>query len=321
MIKKTLALILTAVVLLSGCSNSGGTAQTTTESTAAPSEAWEYEFYIEDLDYFMNQYLQNYDSARNAFANEDGAAVRNYLENVLEALNSLESVIYPPDLEEVHSKFLFAVGLQKELAECNTEISYYIGDTSSLTSDDYSELNNLNSKGNSLLSKIRDGNDIQKAWINVKNAAFANLPNGEYKAYVSTLEILWQLYIVNYNRIYDVLFNNGGDDIQLLYENCLETLSEIENMEVPEQLKLYHDDIIAAIPYDREYLMTVKSLKELIDKYQATAPEDAPADVRSQIEKYSEIIYNYPSEDNTEYFALYNAVITALDFADAQAGQ
>ncbi len=320
MIKKTLAVLLTAAMLLSGCSNNGGTAQTTTTASVAPSEAWEYEFYIEDHDYFMNQYLQNYDSARNAFAAQDGAAVRNYLENVLEALNSLESVIYPPDLEEVHSEFLYAVGLQKEIAECNTEISYYIGRTEPLSPEDYSELDNLNSKGNSLLAEIKDGNHIQKAWINVKNAAFANLPNGEYKAYVSTLEILWQLYIVDYNRLYDVLFNNGGDDIQLLYENCLETLSEIENMEVPEQLKLYHDDIIAAIPYDREYLLTIKAFKELIDQHQVSNPEDVPADVKTQLDEYWEIICYYPSEDNAEYFALYNAVITALDFADTLAG-
>ncbi len=321
MIKKTLALILAALVLLSGCSNSGGTAQTTTTAAAAPSEAWEYEFYIEDLDYFMNQYLQNYNSARNAFVAQDGASVRNYLKNALEALNSLENVIYPPNLEEVHGKFLYAVELQKELAECNTEISYYIGNTGSLTSDDYSELNNLNSKGNSLLSEIRDGNDIQKAWINSKNAAFVYLPNGEYKAYVSTLEILWERYITDYNRLYDVLFNKGEDDIRLLYENCLERLSEIENMEVPEQLKLYHDDITAAIPYDREYLMTIKAFKELIDEHQAANPEDTPADVKAQMDEYWEVIYYYPSEDNAEYFALYNAVITALEAADTLAGQ
>ena len=72
MIKKTLAVILAAmVVALSGCNSAKPAEATTTKAVAPPSEAWEYEMYIEDLDYYTELCIQNYDAMQYALSVQD----------------------------------------------------------------------------------------------------------------------------------------------------------------------------------------------------------------------------------------------------------
>ena len=105
MIKKTLAVILAAmVVALSGCNNSQPAETTTTKAVAPPSEAWEYEMYIEDLDYFSERYFQSIYAAQSDFSMMNEADAKKHIQSTLDALTSLESVVYPPSLEETHSQ-------------------------------------------------------------------------------------------------------------------------------------------------------------------------------------------------------------------------
>ena len=46
-----------------------------------------------------------------------------------------------------------------------------------------------------------------------------------------------------------------------------------------------------------------------------------PAEVQDEIEKCGEIFDKHFTENNTDYYALDEAVVAALDFADTQAGQ
>ncbi len=320
MIKKTLSLMLAAAIIaVSGCNS--GTAQTTTESIIEPSEAWDYEMYIEDLDYYMDRYIQNYDSARNAFGLQDAASTKNYLEEVLDALGSLENVIYPPNLEEVHREFLYAVGLQKELAESNIELTSYIDISGNPTAEEQSSLDNLNAEAEEILAKIEDGGDIREAWMNAKNAAFSYLPNGEYKAYVSTLTVLWDKYINKLYEFEDACYNGNFTQIDKLYEKCIDVLSDIENIDTPESLSSYQAAIIEAISTDRNYCLAMKTMADLAPEYGNVAEEDLPDDVKATVIECTETInnfYNYDYEAG-ETDPLSEAVYAALDFADSQA--
>lgn len=321
MLKKILSAILAAMVIAASGCNGGGTAQTTTAAAAAPSEAWEYEMYIEDLDYFMDKYFQNYFPAKNAMAIMDAVSLKDYLENALEALAELKKVIYPPNLEEIHSDFLYSVDLAEELMECNLKISDYIARADSLTDEDYGELEVIYAEVEDILDKMDEGNGILNAWFGAQKAAYSYLPNGEYKAYSAELESLWDTYVTEINLFTEVFFNGAEGDAITLSNDCLSLLSRIEDIEAPEQLKIYHDDVLKAIQTERNLYQTVISLVQLNSEYREIAFEDRPADVQEQTKEYSETIDAYYNEENTEYYALYDAVCAALDFADTQAGQ
>lgn len=319
MIKKTLFIILAVMVItVSGCSN--GTAQTTTESAAPVSDVMDYEMYIEDLDYYMNQYFQSYDSAKEAFGIQDADSTKEHLGNSIDALNSLRNIIYPPNLEEIHSELLSAAELQKKVIECDIELTSYTGASSELSDEERNSLNALNAKAAEILAEIEEKGSVLDAWRDAKNAAFSYIPNGEYRAYASTLEALCNDYITEINKLYGVIFDGTGGNALLICENLTETFSEIENMEIPEQLKPYHDEIIGAISVERECCNTVESLVALGSGYQGVAFEDLPADVQAQMNECMEKIESFFDEENEDFDALYNAIVSALEFAESKAG-
>lgn len=316
MIKKTLALMLAvAIIAVSGCNS--GTAQTTTVNTE-PSESWDFETYIEDIDFYMQKCINNVDSAKNAFKLQDAAETRKYLNEVLNSLNGLEGIIYPAELEEVHNKLLYIVGLQKKLTECNMKMTDFIEKPDDLTSDDYSELEKINAEASEITAEIEEGGKIMKAWLNAKNAAFSYLPYGEYKAYDFTLETYWNDYVAKNDELYMVFFDGDEGDAIAISESCLDALSEIENMEVPESVRPYHDDIIEALSAERNYCLAIKAIRETNNEYAGLAFEDLPADVQAKVEENSEVINNYYNEENAEYDAAFNAVSAASEFAMSQ---
>lgn len=316
MIKKTLAVILAAAILaVSGCN--GGTEQTTTVN-AEPSEAWDFETYIEDIDFYMQKYIKNYDSAKDAFKLQDPEKTRQCLNEVLDSLNGLEGVIYPAELEDVHGELLHAVGLQKKLAECNIELTSYTGTSDELSDEELNSLNALNAEASEILTEIEDGGKIMKAWLNAKNAAFSYLPCGEYKAYDFTLETYWNDYVAENDKLYLVFFEGAEGDAVAISENCLNALSGIENMEVPESVRPYHDDIIEALSAERNYCLAIKAIRETNNEYPGLAFEELPADVQAKVEECTEVINNYYNEENAEYYAAFNAVSAASEFAMSQ---
>ncbi len=313
MLKKTSALILTAIMLLSGCSNNGGKVQETTESAAPLAEVWEYEYYIEDLDFHMDKYNAAVTKFSELTALQDWSAAKEEAESHIEILNKISEIITPAGLEKCQADILTAVEYEKEYRSIAIRLfDCYINGYEQSQIDELSlELNELSKENISI-------NDAVNA---ARETTFSYLPNGEYKSYVFNLDYLWNKYVTDFNKLYEVFFNGVEGDALVISESCLETLSEIENMEVPEQVKLYHDDILKAIPAEREYCQAVKTIKELNNKYQGLAFEDTPVDVQEQVKKCSETIDNYFSEDNTEFDALFNAVTAAYEFAAAQAGQ
>lgn len=324
--KKTLlAISLSVMMLLSaGCSKEntavsviGGADGTTSAVVAGQAEAWEYELYIEEIDYSMEKYLQDNFEFRYALAYQETAAAKEYLESAIAALGELDKTVCTPDLEEVHSNFLYAVGLAKEYDERYMESLGYTekGDYNS------PEVEALIAELNAIREKIGESEEIYTAWINAKKAAFSCLPNGEYKAYSAELEILVFVYYADKYLLTDVLFNGASDDLLSLSNQCLRTLSSIENMDVPEQIKSYHDDILEAIQTERNLYQATTTLAELTSEYQGLEAEEFPAGVQKQLQECFDTINIFYNEENPEYYDLYNALSAALDFADAQAGQ
>ncbi len=323
--KALLAISLSVMILLSaGCGKEneavsvlGGADSPTATVVAGQAEAWEYELYIEEIDYSMDKYLTAYYSARYALAYQDTAAAKEHIDSEIEALGELEKTVSPSDMEEVHSKFLRAVGLVKENEECYRD---YLGYTEK---GDYNspEVEALIAELDTIKKKINESEHISTAWFNVQNAVFSRLPNGEYKSYSARLGYIWDGYVLYGDLIAGAFFDGASGDLLSLSNGCLSALSSIENMDVPEQMKPYHNDISEAIPMERDFCQAVVDIMETYGEYSGLKPEDMPADAQKKIQECQKTIDAYYSEDNSEWDALYNAVCAALDFADAQSGQ
>ncbi len=328
--KKTILAIslMVMTLLFAGCGKEnaavsivGGADGPTSAVVAGQAEAEEYEFYIEEIDYSMEMFLQGYYSARNACAFEDWVAAKEHLESEIEALGELEKSVCPSDLEEIHSEFLYVVGLEKEYEEGYRDYVGYMENADSLSPEDKSEFDALNAKLDDIQERISESGGIGSAWINVRKAAFSSLPNGEYKAYSAELEILWDVYSWNGYLLTDVLFNGASGNLLSLSDTCLSLLSSIENMDVPEQMMSYHNDISEAIQTERNLYQATTNVAELTSEYQGLEFEELPADVQKRIQECSDTTNAFYDEENSESYDLYNAVSAALDFANAQAGQ
>lgn len=317
MFKKLSAFLLSSVLLFSGC-NGDQSSQTTTENIIPPSEAWEYEMYIEDLDYFAERYLQDIYAAQSAFSMMNEADAKKYIESALEALAGLEGVIYPPDLEEVHGQFLQTVEIQKEYAECRMDLADYLSEYPDLTPEERVKFDEISSRRDDISARINEGGyTFYNNWIAAQNVAFSYLQGGEYRAYAAELEYLWDVYAEEFGKFYEIYFSGGEGDIAVHLDNSLTVLFNMENMTVPEQLKSCHEEIKRAISTERDALQALLTIVGLYRQYPGTEFEDMPADVRDEIQKCGEVFDNHFNENNADYYALDEAVSTALEAATA----
>lgn len=324
---RTFAAVIAAMFMLTGCGKEnkaasivGGTDAPTSAVVAGQVEAEEYEFYIDEIDYSMDKYFSSHFSVRSALAFEDWVEAKEHIESEIKALGELEKSVCPSDLEDVHSKLIYAVGLAKEYEEGLRDYIGYMEYADSLSPEDKSEFDALNAELDEIQERINENGALATAWINVRKAAFSRLPNGENKAYGAELEILRNTYASYWNLLTDVLFNGASDNLLSLSDTCLSLLSLIEDMDVPEQMKSYHNDILEAIPTERNFCQATNTIAELKSEYQGLEFEELPADVQRQIQECSDTINTLSNEENPEFYALDNAVCAALDFVDQQAG-
>ena len=322
MLRKTLSVILAAMILaVSACSSTAQPAATTT-AAAAPSEAWEYEMYIEDLEYFSGRYFQGIYAAQSAFSMMNEADAKKHLEGALEALISLEGVIYPPNLEETHGKFLQTVEIHKELTECRLDIAGYISEYPDLSPEESAEYEKADSRMNEISGRIEEGGyTFNKYWIAAQNAAYSYLHNGEYRAYSAELEYLCDTYAEEFSKFYGIYFNGDEGDIAIHLDNCLTMLDKMETMTVPEQLKSCHEEIKKAVSTERDALQALMTIVELYRQYPGTEFADMPAEVQDEIDECGEAFDKFFSENNTDYYALDETTSAALEASATLAGQ
>lgn len=328
--KKYISLILATLILttfLAGCNsnnknsgNNSSTEQVSSESVDEFAETFYFETYIDDLDLYMGRYIENSKAAQDGFKQQDANAVDTGLSKADNALDKLAGISCPQAIKDEHAKLLSAIEREKQVVQCNVELSGYIGKMDSLTPDEQSALDKLTQKANGILAEIDEAGTIRSHWRNVRAAACSYLPNGEYNTYHFALELLWDNYVTNVEELADIFFNGAAGDIYQFIDNCLERLSDIENMEVPERLKSYHDDIIKALPVEREFTQFIKDYVDVCSKYPGIAPADFPDDAKDKLKEYTEEINKF-LEDETRYNAMYNAVVAAGDYALQQIGQ
>ena len=144
--KKLIILLLTAFVL-SSCS-ANPKQQTTTDSvTTASADVWEYEFYVEDIDYYMSEYIDEMDKVAEAIELMDYTALKEGYGECVQALDKFYEIAYPEPLEEKHSKFLSVIDREKRINEILEEIyAYgvkYDSPDSNLTPEEQSEMQRL----------------------------------------------------------------------------------------------------------------------------------------------------------------------------------
>jgi len=315
MFKKTLTIILAAALIaVSGCNNNNPPANTTTESVAAPADAWEYEYYIEDLNYYMKQYVDSVMKFSELCAVEDYNAAAKELENHIEVLNKLSEIITPVGLEEYQDDILSAVECEKEYRELAKKMLYYVENKDTLTPEEKEEYNQLYQQSEAFGNENISINEAVDAAI---EAAFLCMPGGEYKAYVYNVDALWYRYASGTNMLFEIMINDAEGDVLFICEDCVAVINEFENMTAPESVKPYHDDLIEQLSLEREYILKVKALYELYNEYQWQSEDEMPAEAQEYEKELSEIFDSFQNSENDSSFDAMNA---ACEFALAQAG-
>ena len=268
----------------------------------------------------MKRYTENSKAAQDGFKQQDANAVDDGLSKADNALDKLAGISCPQAIKDEHAKLLSAIEREKQVVQCNVELSGYIGKMDSLTPDEQSTLDKLTQKANGILAEIDEAGSIKRHWLNVRAAACSYLPNGEYNTYHFALELLWDNYVTNVEELAYIFFDGAAGNIYQSIDNCLARLSDIENMEVPERLKSYHDDIIKALPVERKFIQLIDDYVAVYDEHPGIDPSDFPDDAKDKLKEYSEEINKF-LEDETQYNALFNAVDAASKYALQQIGQ
>ena len=167
--KKLIILLLTAFIL-SSCSAKPAQQTTTTSAAAVSADAWEYEFYVEDIDYYMTKYLDALDTITEANELMDYTAAKEAYGECVQELDKFYEIVYPAPLEEKHSKFLSAIDNEKRINEIlESMCSFYVKYDSyepELTPEEQTEMQNLQDEFNRIFDEST--NDIS-LW-DAKNA-------------------------------------------------------------------------------------------------------------------------------------------------------
>ena len=144
--KKLIILLLTAFVL-SSCSAKPVQQTTTTSAATAAADAWEYEFYVEDIDYYTLKYIDVVDKVTEANELMDYTALKEGYGECVQALDKFYEISYPAPLEEKHSKFLSVIDREKRMNEIlESMCSFYVKYDSyepEFTPEEQTEMQNL----------------------------------------------------------------------------------------------------------------------------------------------------------------------------------
>ncbi len=319
--KKCISLILAALTLsafLTGCNSSnknGSTEQVSSESTDQFAEDLVYGTYVDDLDSYLNQYLSNRKEMQNAFSENDKILATGYADQSVRSLDKVKAMQFPAALKEKHEKLLGAVDIEIRIMECNKELVEFTRKTDSLTPDEQSAMDALNKKANEILKESEEYGGFKEHWLEVRKDACTHLSKGEYNTYNFTLEAYWNSYFDNFVKLCNIFFSGEQGDIYKYIDNCEESLSNIENMEVPEALKSYHENIVDAIPTEQEFIDLIKEYEDIRREHVGVEFADLPDDVKKKVTDIEQKINTF-MEDQSETSALYDAVVAAGKYAE-----
>ena len=305
-----------AVAALSGCNGSSNSqvTSTTPAATVAASDAWEYEYYIEDLNYYISEYNAAVVNFSELLAAQDYSGAKNALQRHTSLLDDIAAIVTPSSLSEYQNDILTAIEYEKEYRQLAEKALYYTENYATLTPEEIEEYNALYQQSESIKDEYININEAVDA---AREAAFLRMPGGEYKSYVYNVDSLWYRYASGINMLFEIMINDAEGDILFICEDCITVIAEFESMTVPESVKTYHDDLIEQLSIEREYILKVKALYELYNEYQWQSDDEMPAEAKEYAKELSEI---YDSIQSSESDASYDAMNAACDFALAQAG-
>jgi hypothetical protein len=328
MIKKSAILISAALILsvfLTGCNNSNSnsnsnnssTEQVSSESTDQFTEDYIYGTYVDDLDFYLNRYINYRKNMQNAFSESDKVLATGYANDSIGSLNKVKAIEVPTGLEEKHEKLLGAVDIEIRIMECNKELVEFIGKMDSLTPDEQSAMDALNKKANDILKESEEYGGFKKYWIEVRKEACTHLSKGEYNTYNFNLDIYWDVYTDNFVKVFNIFFNGEQGDVLKYIENCEEVFSNIENMDVPESMESYHKDIVDAIPSEKEFIDLIKEYETIRREHPGVEFDNLPEDVKKKITDIEEKINTF-FETDEKPSVMVDAMIAAGKYAEEQ---
>ena len=176
--KKLIILLLTAFVL-SSCSANPAQQTTTTAAVTASADAWEYEFYVDDINYYTLKYIDATDKVIEATELMDYTAVKEGYGECVQTLEKFYEIVYPAPLEEKHSKFLSVIDREKRIYEILEEISAYCVKYDStdpdLTPEEQSEMQSLQDELDRLYNESENDISMWDAKTAVLEEAYSYL--------------------------------------------------------------------------------------------------------------------------------------------------
>ena len=140
--KKLIILLFTAFVL-SSCSAKPMQQTTTTSVDTESAEAWEYEYYIEDINYYMNKYVEVLDKVVEAEQLQDYSSIRKAYKDCRTALDKFHDIVCPEPLSEKHKTFLSVVDSEKEFYGLMLETLKFAENIDELSPEEQMEFANI----------------------------------------------------------------------------------------------------------------------------------------------------------------------------------
>ncbi len=144
--KKALLILLSLIVLTAtGCSNSKSTNIPTSSATENVSVAdrWEYEVYIDNIDYYMTAYSTALEDEYTAIENQDIDAFEKAYKKCILALEDFYDIPCPDNLKAEHDEFMTLIERDKTGYELLLEAIYYERNYQNLTASEQEEMTKL----------------------------------------------------------------------------------------------------------------------------------------------------------------------------------
>lgn len=165
--KKIIAVLVILPVLgITGCNaENRNKVETTTE--AVRSDAWEYEYYIEDLDYYFSEYKAAVTKFSEFAALQDWNAAKEEAKSHIEILDNIASIVTPPGLAEYQSDILTAIEYEKEYRRLAVEVfDCYINGYDQSRIDEISlELSELSKQNISIETTIVSAREAAQVYL------------------------------------------------------------------------------------------------------------------------------------------------------------
>ncbi len=163
--KKFFAILIILPVLgISACNGADSSAVTETAVTA---DMWEYEYYINDIDYYSSLYSTAVARFSELVALQDWSGARAEAQSHIEILNDISEIVTPAGLAEYQNDILTAVEYEKEYRRIAVELfdCYLNGSEQSKMDAISAELQELASENISIETALASAREAAQAYL------------------------------------------------------------------------------------------------------------------------------------------------------------